>query len=378
MKKWKNFLSYVLVATVASVVTLAISAPPQSGKLAELQEIIEKQFIGEVDVTAIEDAAADAMVNALGDRWSYYIPAASYQDHLDTMNNAYVGVGITITPVEAGFEILQVEKNGPAAEAGLLAGDVLVGVNGEYVAGMTTNDLAPLVKGEEGTTVDLIVRRGEEELSFTVERRTVLVVVAEGRMLENHVGLVTIANFDARCAEETIAAIEELLEQGAEKLIFDLRNNPGGYKKELVKVLDYLLPEGDLFRSEYYYGTSYTDTSDESCLEIPMAVLVNGESYSAAEFFAAALEEYDAAITVGQQTCGKGYFQTTIELSDGSAVGLSVGKYYTPKGVCLADVGGLTPAVVVEVDEETAAAIYAQTLEPEADPQIQAALAALG
>ena len=109
-----------------------------------------------------------------------------------------------------------------------------------------------------------------------------------------------------------------------------------------------------------------------------MAVLVNGESYSAAEFFASALEEYDAAITVGQQTCGKGYFQTTIELSDGSAVGLSVGKYYTPKGVCLADVGGLTPAVLVEVDEETAAAIYAQTLEPEADPQIQAALAALG
>ena len=196
-------------------------------------------------------------------------------------------------------------------------------------------------------------------------------------MLEGNVGLVTITNFDARCAEETIAAIESLLDQGAEKLIFDVRNNPGGYKSELVKVLNYLLPEGDLFRSEYYNGSDYTDTSDAKCLEIPMAVLMNSESYSAAEFFAAALEEYEAAVTVGEQTIGKGYFQTTIELSDGSAVGLSVGKYYTPKGVCLAEVGGLTPNVPVEVDEETFADIYAGLLEPAEDPQIQAAIDAL-
>ena len=120
-----------------------------------------------------------------------------------------------------------------------------------------------------------------------------------------------------------------------------------------------------------------TDTSDEKCLQMPMAVLVNGNSYSAAEFFAAALDEYDWATVVGQPTTGKGNFQYTFELPDGSGVGLSVGKYYTPNGVCLADVGGLTPEILVELDEETAAAIYAGTLEPENDPQIQAALAAL-
>ena len=380
MKRILKWMSYVLVAALTSAATFAVMAwDNDESKLAELQSIIEQQFIGEVDVTAMEDAAADAMVYALGDRWSYYIPAASFQDHVDSMNNSYVGVGITIMVAEdgTGFHITKVEENGPAAEAGLQAGDVIVGISGQSAAGMTTSDASALVKGEEGTTVEITVRRDGVEIPYTVERRTVLIVVARGQMLEGNVGLVTITNFDARCAEETIAAIESLLDQGAEKLIFDVRNNPGGYKSELVKVLNYLLPEGDLFRSEYYNGSDYTDTSDAKCLEIPMAVLMNSESYSAAEFFAAALEEYEAAVTVGEQTIGKGYFQTTIELSDGSAVGLSVGKYYTPKGVCLAEVGGLTPNVPVELDEETFEDIYAGLLEPAEDPQIQAALEAL-
>ena len=380
MKKLLKFLSYVLVAALASAATLGISAwREEPYKLEELQNLIEAKFIGEADPTAMGDAAAAAMIDSIGDQWSYYIPAADYQDHVDQQNNSYVGIGVTIQVAEddSGFLILKVEELGPAAEAGILAGDKIIAISGQSAAGMTTTDAGALVKGEEGTTVDITVARGEEELTFTVERRTVLTVVAEGQMLDGNIGLVTITNFDARCYDETIAAIEELLEQGAEALIFDVRNNPGGYKSELVDVLDYLLPEGDLFHSEYYDGTVYTDTSDESCLEIPMAVLINGSSYSAAEFFAAALEEYDAAVTVGEPTTGKGHFQTTTRLSDGSAVNLSVGRYTTPNGVSLAEVGGLVPQIQVEVDEETWGAIYAGTLEPEKDPQIQAAIAAL-
>ena len=195
-------------------------------------------------------------------------------------------------------------------------------------------------------------------------------------MLTDKIGLVTIENFDERCAEESIAAIETLLKNGAEKLIFDVRNNPGGYASELVKLLDYLLPEGDLFRTVRYDGKEHVDTSDADCLELPMAVLVNTSSYSAAEFFAAALREYEAATVVGEQTVGKGYFQSTYQLSDGSAVALSIGKYFTPKGVSLAE-NGITPDVVVTVDEETAQGIYYGTLTPEEDPQIQAAIKAL-
>jgi carboxyl-terminal processing protease len=209
-----------------------------------------------------------------------------------------------------------------------------------------------------------------------VTRQEVKVAVATAEMLPGHVGLVTIANFDSRCAEETIAAIESLLDQGAQKLIFDVRNNPGGYADELIQVLDYLLPEGKLFHMEYYTGQEDITESDRRELKIPMAVLVNADSYSAAEFFAVALQEYDRAVILGEQTSGKGYFQTTIPLSDGSAVGLSVGKYYTPGGVSLEGVG-ITPDVEVTVDDETYIAIYYGWLEPSEDPQIQAALEAL-
>ena len=383
MKKYLlRYMSYALVAMVSCVMTLGIlevMGRLDSSKLDQLEAVIEEYFIGESDPTAMEDAAAAAMVASLGDRWSGYIPASEYQDYVDRTRNTYVGVGISIRTLEdgTGFEILRVEPNGPADEAGVKAGDIVVAVFGQRVEGHTASDLSARVKGEAGTTVDLTFLREGEEFTLTIERREIQTIVAEGKMLEDGVGLVSIYNFDFRCAKETIAAIENLLEQGAQKLIFDVRNNPGGYASELVKVLDYLLPEGPLFRSEYYTGEVTVDESDADCLEIPMAVLMNGDSYSAAEFFAAALEEYEAAITVGQPTTGKGYFQTVTKLKDGSAVRLSVGKYTTPNGVSLAEVGGLVPNIAVEVDEETYMSIAAGILEPEKDPQIQAALEAL-
>ena len=381
MKKFYQILSYILVAlggASAMFVALTLTGLLNVSKLEELQTIIEDRYIGELDVPAMEDAAAEAMVAAIGDRWSGYMNAEAYLDYQDRMSNSYVGVGMTIQALEAGgFEVVKVEPNGPAAEAGVENGDVVIGVNGEDVTGLTPTELSAIVKGKAGTTVDVTFTREGEERTLTIPRREIQTVVAEGRMLEDGVGLVSIYNFDSRCYDETIAALESLLDQGAQKLIFDVRGNPGGYQKELVKILDYLLPEGDLFRSEYYTGSVVVDKSDAKCLEMPMAVLINGNSYSAAEFFAAALEEYDAAVTVGLPTTGKGYFQTAIRLSDGSAVRLSIGRYTTPNGVSLADVGGLQPNILVEVDDETAAAIAAGTLEPENDPQIQAALEAL-
>ena len=375
-KKILLTLSHILVAALAAVVTLAVAVPKSEvSKLEELESLILERFIGESDRVAMEDAAADAMVASLGDRWSYYIPADEYQDYLEQMANAFVGVGITIQVTEDsdGLLIVAVTQGGPAEEAGLLVGDVLVAVEETRIAGMSTGEVKNLVRGEEGTWVNLTVARDGREETIPVERRTIQVAVATYTMLEKNVGLVRIANFDTRCAEETISAIEALLEQGAQALIFDVRGNPGGYASELVKILDYLLPAGDLFRTVDYAGREHTDTSDESCLELPMAVLVNGDSYSAAEFFAAALREYDWAVIVGQKTCGKGYFQNTLPLSDGSAVGLSVGKYFTPNGVSLADVG-VTPDRVVEVDEQTRWKIYYGTLPIEEDIQLEVAL----
>lgn len=379
-KQWiRRGLAYVIVAALSSALTFYFFVPGQQGKLNQLQSVISSYFVGEYDEQAALDGAAEGMVAALGDRWSYYISADDYDDYLENTNNAYVGVGITISQNNnaQGFKVLLLEHDGPAHKAGMKAGDVIVEAQGQDVTGITSSELQTLIQGKEGTQVTIAVLRGEQKLSFTMERAQITSVVARGEMLEGNIGLVTIRNFNSRCAEESIAAIETLLEEGATALIFDVRNNGGGYRKELVELLDYLLPEGDLFKSVYYDGETETDTSDEKCLKMPMAVLVNGRSYSAAEFFAAALQEYDWATVVGQQTVGKGYFQNTIRLSDGSAVALSVGKYFTPKGISLAEAGGLTPDIPVEVDEETDSSIYSRILAPKDDPQILAAVECL-
>ena len=379
MKKLMKFMSYVLVAALASAVTFAAANVPRedNAKLDELRALVDEKFIGEIDWAAAEDSAAAGMVAGLGDRWSYYMSAERYDSYLEQMNNAYVGVGITVTEREDGYiDVVEVVKGGPAERAGIEAGDILTHADGIDLATLTMDESTGIIKGEEGTTVHLTIRRGEITWEMDVKREFFEVTVASGQMLTEDIGMVTIENFDGRCADETIAAIESLMDQGAKKLIFDVRNNPGGYKRELCAVLDYLLPEGPLFRSEYYDGTEQVDESDADCLDIPMAVLVNSESISAAEFFAAALDEYEAATLVGTQTIGKGYFQQTYRLSDGSAVGLSVGKYTTPNGVSLTDVG-ITPDVVVEVSEELFWQIYYGNVDWTEDPQVLAAVEVL-
>ena len=325
------------------------------------------------------DAAAAAMVDAIGDRWSYYIPAEEYASFQENKNNAYVGIGITISARNdgTGFDILEVAPGGSAQEGGVLPGDILVEAEGESAADMTIDQMKERIRGKAGTEVTVGVLRDGEKHTFTLERREIRTQVASGQMLDGQIGLVTIANFNTNCADETIGAVEELLEQGAKGLIFDVRNNGGGYVIEMLDVLDYLLPEGVLYRDLDYMGNEGEELSDADCVELPMAVLMNGNSYSAAEFFAAAMREFEWAVLVGEHTTGKGHYQNTLRLSDGSAVNLSTGKYFTPSGVNLTEAGGLTPDVEVPVDGETAALIYAQVLEPAEDPQIQAAVAAV-
>ena len=378
--KVRHILSHCVVAILASALTFCFAVPEQDAgiqKLQELENIIEKRFVEEYDETEMYDAAANAMIEALGDRWSYYISAAEYAGYMEQMNNAYVGIGVTIAQREDGYiDIQKVEPSGPAQEAGIQPGDILVGVEGNDVAQLTMDEVKALVRGEKNTQVQLQLRRGEETLTLAVYRREIQTVVATGTMLPGNVGLVQIVNFDDRCEDETLAAVDALLKQGAKALIFDVRYNPGGYVRELVGILDYLLPEGPLFRSVDYNGKESVDYSDRSYLDIPMAVLVNQDSYSAAELFAAALQEYEAAIVVGQRTTGKGHYQNTFRMADGSAVSLSIGRYTTPNGVNLDGVG-IAPDVEVPVDEELYWQIYAGYVRPWDDPQVQAALDAL-
>lgn len=374
---WKS-LSYVLVAMVAAMVTMALQASG-GNKLAELDRLVDTRFIGQADLEKARDAAANAFIEALGDRWSYYIPAENYAAYRENQKNAYVGIGITVNVREdgTGEDIVAVAPGGSAQAAGILPGDILIKVDGASIAGMNADQVGALIRGEEGTSLTVTVLRDGAEKEFQLKRQMIRVQVASGEMLDGNIGLVKINNFNANCADETIAVVKDLQARGAQKLIFDVRNNPGGYVSEMVELLDFLLPEGVVFRQEDYRGNKHAEKSDADCVKMPMAVLVNGNSYSAAEFFAAVLQEYDWATLVGEQTCGKGYYQNTLLLSDGSAVNLSTGKYCTPNGVNLTEAGGVTLDVPVAVDEKTAALIYAGAVPAAEDPQIQAAIQAL-
>ena len=348
---------------------------PVQAKAAEVQKIIGTYFIDDYDEDTLADGAASGMVDATGDEWSYYLSADEVAAYEESMANAYVGVGITITEdAEAGgMRVEEVVSGGPAEEAGIRVGDLLLAVEGEDVLPLGIDGTRNLVRGEEGTRVNMHFSRNGSEYDVSVERRSIETPVVTGELLDGSIGYVKIDNFDERSAAETIAFVKDLIGQGAEALLFDVRFNPGGYADELVKVLDYLLPEGDLFRSVDYAGREEVDTSDASCVELPMAVLVNEDSYSAAEFFAAALQEYEWATIVGSQTYGKGNFQTAFYLSDGSMVNLSIGKYYTPGGKSLSETG-VTPDVVVDLDDEQYALLYYNALEQADDPQFQAAI----
>lgn len=371
MKILKKLISYVLVAALASAATWFAADSLPNSKLERLQDVIDRKFIGQSDETGLQDAAARAMIAALGDRWSYYISAEEYAEHLERQNNSYVGIGVTVQKRQddLGFDIVAVAAGGPAEEAGIQPGDIITHADGTALGDLDTTRVRNLIMGEKNTKVMLTVLRGEQTLEISVTRKTIHSKVAEGQMLTDRIGYIRILNFHEGAAKETIALIETLTEQGAEKLIFDVRDNPGGYVHELVALLDHLLPEGPLFRSVSYDGKEEVDESDAACLELPMAVLMNGNSYSAAELFAAALHEYDWAVTVGQPTTGKGYYQTTIQLGDGSAVQLSTGAYTTPDGVNLTEVGGLQPDISVEPAETAVTAAE--------DPQIRAAMEAV-
>ena len=382
LKKWQKSLILVLAFAVAilgsAIVTMQLTyreQTPAEAKTAEIGAYLDRFFIDDYDEEKLADAAASAMVEATGDRWSYYLTAEEKSSYDEQMQNAYVGIGVTITAQEelGGMRIEAVTAGGPAEEAGLLTGDIITEVEGEKTLDLGMTGTRTKVRGEEGTFVTLTILRGEESFPVSVERRSIQTPVATYEMLDGQIGYIKIANFDTRCAEETNAAMDELIAQDAKALIFDVRNNGGGYKNELVKVLDKILPEGILFQSEDYQGSKQIDRSDADCIDLPMAVLVNQDSYSAAEFFAAAIQEYDWGTVVGTKTVGKGNFQTAFTLSDGYMLNLSIGKYYTPQGRSLTDTG-ITPDVEIALSDEDGAKLYYGQLEKADDAQLQAAI----
>jgi carboxyl-terminal processing protease len=240
----------------------------------------------------------------------------------------------------------------------------------------TGDDLAALVKGEIGTMVTIVVEREGQNLTFDITRDVIYTYSITSRMLENGVGYIAIADFDSNVDDEFRQHLSALQEQGAKGFVFDVRNNPGGYVSVMHDMLDGLLPEGPVITMVDKAGAEMPLTSDAKMLEMPMVVITNEYSVSAAEFFAAALQEYDMATVVGTKTSGKGYSQQTFDLNDGSSVHISTTRYYTPKGNSLAETG-VTTDVLVELPLEDLNMLLSGKLEDADDEQLQAALEAV-
>ena len=347
-------------------------------KLKSVADIVDKYFVGEYkEADAIEVALA-GYVAGLDDVWSAYYTAEQTASIEEDEANQYVGIGVTYsTAAESLYQITAVTPGGPADLAGILPGDKLLTAAGVDVNTLETgDDLAALVKGEIGTQVTIGVDRAGEPLTFNITRGVIYTYSVTSRMLENNVGYIAIADFDSNVDDEFREHLTSLQEQGAKGFIFDVRNNPGGYVSVMHEMLDGLLPEGPVITMVDKAGEEMPLTSDADMLEMPMVVLTNEYSVSAAEFFAAALQEYDMATVVGTKTSGKGYSQQTFKLNDGSSVHISTTRYYTPKGNSLAETG-VTPDLVVELPLEDLNLLLSGKLADADDEQLQSAIKAV-
>ena len=346
-------------------------------KLAEAADIIRENYIGEYDEDELADWAIDAMIASLNDRWSFYMTAEEVTAYQMSSRNSYGGIGIVVQDNDdiQGARVLKVYEHSPAGEAGVVPGSLFLSVDGQDVTGMERDEVVELVRqaiARQRVALRLLCPDGEER-EYTLIPGDVYTEPVTFRVLPGGLGYVRIENFEGRSAQGAIDAVEALRQRNVNGIIFDVRENPGGQLSELLQLMDYLLPEGKLFISRSIDGSEHVDYSQASCVQLPMAVLINEDSYSAAEFFAAALREYGWAELVGAQTSGKGYAQITVPMTDGSAIHISHIAYFTPKGVCLAGVG-LTPDHIVELGEEERSLLYYGMLPEEDDLQLAAAV----
>jgi len=322
-------------------------------KIEKLYSYMNVYYYEDMDKEAIDEALYSGLLNSLNDRYSVYYTAEEYEELMVNTSGTYCGIGAGVSQNLTTMEvtITKVYRGTPSEEAGLLAGDVIVSVDGLEAVTVSVDELVQNIRGEEGTAVHMEIYRPStgENLEFDVMRRFVELSSVEGEMLENGIGYIEITEFQQKTDEQFQAMVEDFKAQGMKGLIVDVRANPGGLLTSVVNMLDYVLPKGMLVYVEDKYGNREEYTSKPSCLDIPMVVLVDQNSASASEIFAGALKDYEYATLVGKTTYGKGIVQNIIPLEDGDAIKLTTAKYFTPNGNYIHGVG-VAPDVEVEYE----------------------------
>lgn len=333
-------------------------------KLNAIDSVLDSFYFEEVDDEKAKDSIYKAYLSSYGDKYTVYYTADEYKKLTETTNGTFSGIGaVCQISSEGGILLVDVYESGAGYKAGLRSGDRIIQVDGTDVTDMDLSSAVALVKGEKGTQVGLKIVRDGATSDYTVVRDEIEVQTVNYAITEDNIGYISVSQFENVTAKQFKAAIEDLKSEGAKGIIIDIRNNPGGLLTTVISMLKDILPNGLIVYTEDKDSNrkEYSDNDNEE-LDMPLAVLVNGNSASASEIFAGAIQDYGKGVIVGTQTFGKGIVQTVKPLTDGSAIKFTIAKYFTPKGQDIHG-KGVTPDVVVEYDK------YADE-----DTQISAAL----
>ncbi len=339
----------------------------KSKKYSSLQLMdtyVRDNFYGEINEGDLSDGILKGYISGLDDQYSRYLTADEYLSEQSDDSGELVGLGLTLAQDESGYiRISEILTDSPAAETGLVQGDLIIRIDGLDVIDTGFEESVEAMRGTEGSSITLTIRRDGIDTDYTFTRRAINVVSVTGEMLGGYIGYIKITGFKKNTPEQFIETLERLTTNGAKYLLFDVRDNPGELVSALEECLDPLLPEGVVATAEYKDGHSETIAySDASELDLPMAVLVNEKTASAAELFAGALKDFGKASIVGMQTFGKGVMQATTPFEGGGAIVLTVAEYKTPFSPCYNGVG-ITPDYRVENEEADIDAQYSKAIE---------------
>ena len=345
-------------------------------KIKYLENMIDEEYLGEISTDKLEEGVYAGLIYGLGDVYSRYYTKDEYEQESVTTEGSYVGIGVAMQKYTAGgVQIVECYKGSTAEEAGIKVDDVITAINGEDITDTELQDVVSMIKDNEDKDVVLTVqRKGEDTQEITVKVSNVELPSVFGEMLDENTGYIQITEFKGVTVEQYEEVFADLKEQGMERLVVDLRDNPGGLLNVVCDILRDILPEGLIVYTEDKNGNRSEETCDgKNPLDMPLAVLVNGNSASASEIFAGAVKDYGIGTIVGTTTYGKGVVQSIRQLSDGSAVKLTIANYYTPKGNSI-NKTGIQPDVEVELSPEL---LNQEEITHEEDNQLQAALNSL-
>ncbi len=350
----------------------ALSDTKTVQKLNYLESLINEEYLEEKEEDSLREGLYAGLMSGLNDPYSTYYTAEQYKELNTSNEGSYVGIGAVLQKdKDGGAKIVQLYEGGSGEQAGLKKGDVLKAIDGEDVTEKETSDIASMIRESDKDSVTLTIQRDEETKEIKVEIRDVEIQTVSHEMLDDETGYIRISEFSEVTSNQYKKAFEDLQDKGMKKLVVDLRDNPGGLLTAVCDVLRQILPEGLIVYTEDKNGKKEEEKCDgKSELAMPLAVLVNGGSASASEIFAGAVKDYGIGTIVGTTTYGKGVVQTIQPLSDGSAVKITIAKYFTPKGNDI-NKKGIAPDVEAELSEDST---DWTELTHEEDTQLQAAL----